>query len=95
MNISENVCQKSSRRRYYLVNNDDGFQRFCDINITTLIKHTSSKKKYARRNQMPFLTKDLSKAIMTRFILRNKFLNNKTEKIGPLMSNKGVFMFSF
>ena len=53
---------------------------FCDINITTLIKHTPSKKKYARRNQMPFLTKDLSKAIMTRFILRNKFLNNKTEK---------------
>ena len=73
MNILENVYQKSSRRRYYLVNNDDGFRRFCDINITTLIKH-------ARRNQMPFLTKDLSQAIMKRFRLRNKFLNNKTEK---------------
>ena len=62
-----------------LVNNDDGFQRFCDINITTLIKHAQPKKKYARWNQMSFLTKDLSKAIMARFRLRNNFLNNKIE----------------
>ena len=95
MNILENICQKSSRRMYYLVNNDNGFQRFCDINITTLIKHAPSKKKYARRNQMSFLTKDLSKVIMTRFRLRNKFLNNKTEKIGLFMSNKGILVFHF
>ena len=60
-----------------LVNNDDGIQRFCDINITTLSKHAPSKKKYARGNQMSFLTKELSKAVMTRCRLRNKFLNNK------------------
>ena len=62
-----------------LVNNDDDFQRFYDINITTLIKHAPSKKKYARWNQMFFLTKDLSKAIMARFRLCNNFLNNKKE----------------
>ena len=63
-----------------LVNNDDGFQRFCDVNITTLNEHAPSKKKYARGNQMPFLTKYLSKAIATRSRLRNKFLNKKTEE---------------
>ena len=52
----------------------------CDINITTLNEHAPSKKKYARGNQMFFLTKDLSKAITERSRLRNKFLNNKIEE---------------
>ena len=38
------------------------------------------KKKYARGNQMPFMTKDLSKEIMIRSRLRNKYLNNKSEE---------------
>ena len=37
-----------------LVNNDNGFQRFCDINITTLNEHAPSKERNARGNQMPF-----------------------------------------
>ena len=63
-----------------LVDNDDGLQRFCDINITTIIKQAPSKKEYGGENQMPFLMKDLSKAIKTRFRLPNKFFNNKTEE---------------
>ena len=42
------------------VNNDDGFQRWCELIITTLNENVPSKKKYARGNQMSFLTKDLS-----------------------------------
>ena len=38
------------------------------------------KKKYARGNQMPFMTKNLSKAIVTRSRLRNKYLKHKTEE---------------
>ena len=37
-------------------------------------------KKYARGNQMSFVTKDLSKEIMTRPRLRNKYLKYKTEE---------------
>ena len=44
-----------------IVNNDDGLQRFCDININIL-----NKRKLARGNQMPFIAKDLSKAIIKR-----------------------------
>ena len=49
-----------------VVNNDHGFQRFCDININILNRHASRKRKLARSNQMSFITKDLSKAIMKR-----------------------------
>ena len=34
------------------------------------------KKKYAPGNQMPFMTKNLSKEIMTRSRLRNKYLKH-------------------
>ena len=63
-----------------LVNNDDSFQRFCHINMTIFNEHAQSKKTYARRNEMPFLMKNLSEEIITRFRLCNKFLNNKTEE---------------
>ena len=37
------------------------------------------KKKYKRGNQMPFMNKELSKAIMDRTRYRNRFLKNRTE----------------
>ena len=49
-----------------IVNNDDGLQRFCDININILNKHAPRKRKLARGNQMLFIAKDLSKAIIKR-----------------------------
>ena len=62
-----------------LVINDDGMKRFCELSINILNKHAPRKKKYARGNQMPFFTKQLSKEIMTRSRLRNKYLRNKNE----------------
>ena len=38
------------------------------------------KKEYARDNQMPLMTKNLSKEVMTRSRLRNKYLKNKMEE---------------
>ena len=62
------------------VNNDDGLQKFCDININILNRHTPRKRKLAQGNQMPFITKDLSKAVMKRSRMRNNFLKNRTEE---------------
>ena len=53
-------------------------QRFCDINITILNRHAPRKGKLARGNQIPFISKDLSKAIMKRSRLCNNFLKNRT-----------------
>ena len=62
------------------VNNDNGLERFCITAIDTLNKVAPIKKKYARGNQMPFLTKELSKEIMLRSRLWKKFLIDKTDE---------------
>ena len=48
------------------------------VNIT-LDKHPQLKKRYVRANQSPFMNKTLSKEIMNRLRLRNKFLNAKSD----------------
>ena len=53
----------------------EGFKNtiFCMFN-----KHVPIKRKYICANEAPFMTKELHKAIMKRFKLRNKFLKSKT-----------------
>ena len=58
-----------------LVNNDDRFQRFCDINLKVLNKHAPQKIRYVRGNQLPFMTKQLSKEIIKGSRLRIFLLN--------------------
>ena len=41
-------------------------------------KHAPIKRKYVRAHEAPFTTKELHKAIMKRFRLRNKFLKAKS-----------------
>ena len=41
--------------------NDHDLQKFCDININILNRHAAGNRKHAQGNQMPFITKDLSK----------------------------------
>ena len=55
------------------VSNTD-LNKFIEICLKTLNNYAPSKKKYNRGNQMPFMNKDLSKAIMGRTRFRNKFL---------------------
>ena len=44
-----------------------------------LEKHAPIKKRYIRANQAPFIDKTISKHIMKRSRLRNKFLNTKSD----------------
>ena len=66
-------------KRETFVNNDRGFKKLCDMSIKLLNKHAPIKMKYKRGNHMPFITKDLSKAIMKRSQLRNNYSKNKTD----------------
>ena len=72
------LIDKLSNEKFVI--NDDGLKRFCELSVNVLNKHTPRKKKYARGNQMPFFTKELSKEIMTRARLRNKYLKNRNEE---------------
>ena len=62
------------------INNDDGFQRFCQISLDALNKQLLRKKKNPRGNQRPFFNKELSKAITARTKLRNIFLQNSSDE---------------
>ena len=62
------------------VNNDDGLEKFCKTTMDTLNSFSPIKTKYARGNQIPFMTKNLFKEIMTRWRLRNIYSKHKTEE---------------
>ena len=55
------------------------YQHFLNIFIKVLNKHAPMKQKYLRANQARFVTKNLRKAIMKRYRLRNKFLSGWTD----------------
>ena len=52
---------------------DRGFNDFFEICQVILDQHAPRKQKYARGNHMPFMNKTISKEIMKRTQLRNKF----------------------
>ena len=54
----------------------DTFETVC---IEHLKRHAPLKEKYLRANNQPFMNKSLSKAVMTRTRLRNKFHKNPCE----------------
>ena len=62
------------------VNNDDGLEKFCKTTMDTSNSFIPIKKKYARDNQMSFMTKNFFKEIMTRSKLTTKYLKHKTEE---------------
>ena len=59
-------------------NCDKKFSNFINNCNSILDKQVPKKKKYVRGNQSPFMNKSLSKAIMLRTKLRNKFLKDRT-----------------
>ena len=71
----KDLIDKLSNEKFVI--NDDGLKRFCELNVNILNKHAPRKKRCARRNHMPFFTKELYKEIMTISRLRNKYLKNR------------------
>ena len=55
------------------------YDTFVTVCIELLKRHAPLKEKYLRANNQPFMNKSLSKAVMTRTRLRNKFLKNPCE----------------
>ena len=60
-----------------------------------LEKHTPTKKKYVTANQAPFISKTLSKEIMKRLRLRNKFLNTKSHIDRRVYNKQRSYVVSF
>ena len=74
----DNLLEELSQVR---INNDDeGFNNFLRICRNTLDRFAPRKKKYIRGNNAPFMNKTLSKEIMKRSNLRNKYLKSRSEE---------------
>ena len=56
------------------------YERFESLFMELYNTHAPMKEKMVRANNAPFMTKILSKAIMTRSRLRNKFLKDPTSE---------------
>ena len=59
-----------------------------------LNQHAPQKVKYVRGNQMPFMTKQLSKEIMKRSRLHKNFLRKRTEENKILYNRQGNYCVS-
>ena len=64
----------------YLEFDNNSFDEFFNMCRSTLDQHALLKQKYARGNHMPFMNRTLSKEIMKRTTLRNKFLKERTDE---------------
>ena len=88
----ESLLGKLSQQTF--VNNDYGFEKFYNITLKILDKYAPRKTKHARGNQMAFMTKDLSKNIMKRSRLRNKYLKNNNEENRKLYAKQRNYCVS-
>ena len=68
------------RALYNRTNTMINYDIFEEIIIRLLNKHAPLKNRFARANNSPFMNKALSKAVMTRSRLRNKFVKNPSHK---------------
>ena len=59
---------------------NNSFDEFFNMCQSTLDQHAPRKQKCARGNHIPFINKTLSKEIMKRTKLRNKFLKERTDE---------------
>ena len=72
-NFLRDLEQELIQGKMYKYNNDK-YSTFSDIFRSMLDRHAPLKWKMIRRNQGPFTTKLLSKAIMNRYKLRNRYI---------------------
>ena len=56
----------------------DRYETFEEEVLKVLNKHATLKKKFIRANHVPYMTKNLRKAIMKRSQLENKYISNST-----------------
>ena len=64
---------------------EKGLGTFSEICTYVLDKYAPQRKRYLRSNHKPFINNEISKAIMTRTSLRNRFLKNRSNQ------NRGLF----
>ena len=81
------LCESLAQRDTNLA-----YNFFVKTFLQVIDRHAPLKSKTIRRNQAPFMTKELSKAIMTRSRLRNIYNHNKTAENWELFRRQRNFL---
>ena len=77
--FDRDVFRKELKEQLNSDNNFGNYAYFEKTYLDVLDKHAPMKKKRIRANQVPYMTKALRKAIMTRSMLENRFHKYKTD----------------
>ena len=75
-----------------MVLDEKGLDAFSEICTDVLDKHGPQRKRYLRLNHKPFMNNEISKAIMTRTRLRNRFLKKQEYSKQRSISQAKKFM---
>ena len=70
------------------------YAEFCDAFKTILDEHAPLKSKVLRGNHAPFITKELSKGIMTRSRLKTNSIGTEPKITGTPTRSKEIIVFS-
>ena len=68
---------RENLKESFMAKNTNNYDEFEGIFLSVLSAHVPIKKKVVRANHMPYMTKQLRKAIMRRSALENKYYKSK------------------
>ena len=89
-NVRNDLLCEISKKRFHDISCEEFERLFCK----TLNNHAPMKTKYIRANNSPFMNNELSKAIMVRSKLTNKFLKLKTIETRNAYKKQGNYCVS-
>ena len=72
------LLQEPAKQKKVL--DEKGQDAFSEICTDVLGKHVTQRKQYLRSNHKSFMNNEISKAIMTRTRLQNRFLKNRSNR---------------
>ena len=83
-----NVDDFKTKLKQYLATSSSNYKHFEQAFLALLGKHSPYKSEKIRENQVPYMTKNLRKAIMKRFQLKIKYFKTNTAESLRLYKKK-------
>ena len=89
-NDCNEITFKKELKSLLRYNGVTSFNSFESVVLQALNKHAPCEKKILRANHIPNMTKALSKAIMRRYQIQNKYFKEKLLKMIKSIKNEGI-----
>ena len=87
-----NVDDFKTELKQYLATSSSNYKNFEQAFLALLGKHSPYKSEKIRENQVPYMTKNLRKAIMKRSQLKIKYFKTKQQKVCYYTRKKSIVL---